>query len=106
MSVLDIPTELDWNTQVTSLSMWPLSLSDDGLLVYFRCQSIARIVQAHCSDWVTPSCNQFLILTLIIYQKLRFILNVLWDYSRDKTEKTGELSEDKKKELQQQENVR
>ncbi|ELT97116.1 hypothetical protein CAPTEDRAFT_213864 [Capitella teleta] len=60
MSVLDIPTELDWNPQVTSLNMWPMSLCDDGLLVFFR----------------------------------------------DKTEELGELADEKKKEIQQEENVR
>lgn len=36
MSVLDVPTELEWNVQVLSLNIWPLSLCDDGLVLYYR----------------------------------------------------------------------
>ncbi|KAK3608441.1 hypothetical protein CHS0354_035441 [Potamilus streckersoni] len=36
VSLLEIHTDLDWNPPVTSLSMWPLYICDDGCLVYYR----------------------------------------------------------------------
>ncbi|WAR06828.1 UBP47-like protein [Mya arenaria] len=36
VSLLEIHTDLDWNAPVTSLGMWPLSICDDGSLVYYR----------------------------------------------------------------------
>lgn len=34
--VLSIQTELDWNPQITSLSTWPLSICDDGSVIFYR----------------------------------------------------------------------
>ena len=36
VSVLDIDSDLDWNVDASQLSAWPLSISDDGCLVYFK----------------------------------------------------------------------
>ncbi|KAL4232665.1 Ubiquitin carboxyl-terminal hydrolase 47 [Mactra antiquata] len=36
VSLLEINSDLDWNPPVTTLSMWPLYICDDGCLVYYR----------------------------------------------------------------------
>lgn len=36
ISVLDIDSELSWNPDVVTLSAWPLSICDDGCLLYYR----------------------------------------------------------------------
>ena len=36
ISVLEVESELHWNPSVTMLSAWPLSICDDGSLLYFR----------------------------------------------------------------------
>lgn len=59
-SVLEIHTDLDWNPRVTSLSVWPLYICDDGHVIYYR----------------------------------------------DKTEELADLSAEKKREIQQKENIR
>lgn len=35
-SVLDIEKDLDWNPQVTSVTSMPLSIYDDGSIIYFK----------------------------------------------------------------------
>ena len=36
MSVLDIESELEWNPTVTTISSMPLSIYDDGSILYFK----------------------------------------------------------------------
>jgi len=59
-SLLEIGTELDWNPDVCNLSEYPLTIADDGSLIYYR----------------------------------------------DKEEKKGDLSEEKKKEIKERERQR
>ncbi|KAM4720713.1 ubiquitin carboxyl-terminal hydrolase 47 isoform 1-T1 [Rhinophrynus dorsalis] len=36
ISVLEIHQELDWNPKVTTLNVWPLYISDDGAVIFYR----------------------------------------------------------------------
>ncbi|XP_053576238.1 ubiquitin carboxyl-terminal hydrolase 47 isoform X2 [Bombina bombina] len=36
ISVLEIHQELDWNPKVTTLNAWPLYISDDGAVIFYR----------------------------------------------------------------------
>ena len=36
MSVLDIDSDLEWNPTVNTISSMPLSIYDDGSILYFR----------------------------------------------------------------------
>ena len=36
VSPLEIQEELDWNPRITSINAWPLSLYDDGAVLYYR----------------------------------------------------------------------
>jgi ubiquitin carboxyl-terminal hydrolase 47 len=36
MSVLEIESELEWNPTVTTISSMPLSIYDDGSILYFK----------------------------------------------------------------------
>ncbi|XP_072288122.1 ubiquitin carboxyl-terminal hydrolase 47-like isoform X1 [Pyxicephalus adspersus] len=36
MSVLEIHQDLDWNPKVTTLNAWPLYISDDGAIIFYR----------------------------------------------------------------------
>ena len=36
MSVLGVHTELDWNSQITSLDSWPLNIFEDGHVILYR----------------------------------------------------------------------
>lgn len=36
VSLLEINSDLDWNPPVSTLSMWPLYICDDGCLIYYR----------------------------------------------------------------------
>ena len=35
-SVLEIDNELDWNPDVTNLNEYPLTIADDGSLIYYK----------------------------------------------------------------------
>ena len=37
VSVLDIQQELEWNPNVSCINSWPLSIIDDGAVLYYRC---------------------------------------------------------------------
>lgn len=36
VSPLEIQEDLDWNPRITSINAWPLSLYDDGGVLYYR----------------------------------------------------------------------
>ncbi|XP_033104772.1 ubiquitin carboxyl-terminal hydrolase 47-like [Anneissia japonica] len=36
ISLLEMQTDLEWNPQVTTLNSWPLYITDDGAVIYYR----------------------------------------------------------------------
>ena len=50
VSILEIQEELDWNPQVTVLSVWPLYICDDGAVIYYRqASSTLQLSECHLS---------------------------------------------------------
>ena len=80
MSVLEIEEDLEWNPNVSTLNSVPLSIYDDGSVIYYKWASIRSSV------WTKPCA---------------FILPL-----RDSAEKLAELSAEKRNELQKHENTR
>jgi len=44
VSPLKIQEDLNWNPQIASVNAWPLSLYDDGGVLYYRCVSSVRLL--------------------------------------------------------------
>ena len=79
VSPLEIHEDLDWNPRITSINAWPLSLYDDGGVLYYRYNQLNKEI---------------------------FKLLILLLMSRDSQESLGELTPERKAQIQKEDNAR
>ncbi|KAL4613541.1 ubiquitin carboxyl-terminal hydrolase 47 isoform X1, partial [Arapaima gigas] len=62
ISVLEINQELDWNPKVSTLNVWPLYISDDGAVIFYRdkTEEPMELTEEECNELMKKESSRLL----------------------------------------------